>query len=216
MRKALHFFIFSILFFALPFLANAQKKFVSDAIWTEINEKAIPPSGTRYITPKSYKTYKLNINTLKNVLDIAPMEFTPVAQMTKTYLELPMPDGSIKTFDIVESPIMEPELAEKFPGINTYAGYAVDDNNITVRFDFTLQGFHAMIMIPGQSTIFIDPYSFGGGDMEHYVVYHRKDYGSSVPKSFECGVTDTYTPRNTSNEPELKSAFGSCELRTYR
>jgi len=92
----------------------------------------------------------------------------------------------------------------------------VDDNNITVRFDFTLQGFHAMIIIPGQTTIFIDPYSFGGGDMEHYVVYHRKDYASSVPKSFECGVTDTYIPRNTSNEPDLKSAFGSCELRTYR
>ena len=66
MRKELHFFMLGIIFLAMPFFANAQKKFVSDAFWTEINEKAIPQSGKRYITPRSYKTFKLNLNALKS------------------------------------------------------------------------------------------------------------------------------------------------------
>jgi len=129
--------------------ANAQKFNGKSGLWTEIGEKQIPKTGTRYITPHKYRTMKLNPLRLREILSVAPMEFTPVAQMTKTYLELPMPDGSMQSFDIVESPIMAPELAEQFPEITTYAGYGVENPGTYVRFDFTPQGFHAMILIPG-------------------------------------------------------------------
>lgn len=194
----------------------SQKRFVEESLWSAVSEKEIPLTGTRYILPTQYKTFKLNLNQFRTVTGIAPMEFTPVAQYTKTYLELPMPDGSLKTFDIVESPIMDPELAAKFPDITTYAGYAVDDKNIMVRFDLTLQGFHAMIMIPGESTIYIDPYRFGGGDMEHYIVYHKKDFRSSINKNFECSVSENYKSIDQNHQPDLKAMYGSCELRTYR
>jgi len=155
--KKLHYFVLWLSLLSWPFLATAQKTMGSNGLWTAVGEKSIPQVGTRYITPKSYKTFQLNLENLQKILDVAPMEFTPVAQMTKTYLELPMPDGSMKAFDIVESPIMAAELSARFPEINTYAGYAVDNKNIFVRFDLTPQGFHAMIMIPGSATILSTP-----------------------------------------------------------
>ncbi len=203
--------------FLMLFLSsNAQQFKGNSSLWSEIGEKQIPKVGKRYITPHKYRTMKLNLSSLREILNLSPMEFTPVAQMTKTYLELPMPDGSMQSFDIVESPIMAPELAEQFPEITTYAGYGVENPGSFVRFDLTPQGFHAMILIPGESTVYIDPYSFGGGDIEHYVIYRKKDFASSGPKSFECGVTDYYDHGRTNPLPDLKSAYGSCELRTYR
>ena len=210
----------SILFLsALMFLSwgtQAQQFKGNLSLWSEIGEKNIPKVGTRYITPHKYRTLKLNVTTLREILNVAPMEFTPVAQMTKTYIELPMPDGRMMTFDIVESPIMAPELSEKFPDINTYAGYGVENPGIFLRFDLTQKGFHAIIFIPGEETVFIDPYSFGGGDIEHYTVYNRKDYACSVPKFADCGVTDYLEQDRNTPLPDLKSAYGSCELRTYR
>jgi subtilisin-like proprotein convertase family protein len=196
--------------------AHSQQFKENGSLWSDIGEKLIPQSGKRYITPTKYRTVKLNVATMRDILYAAPMEFTPVAQMTKTYLELPMPDGSMQTFDIVESPIMAPELAEKFPEISTYAGYGVDNPSWYVRFDLTPQGFHAMILIPGESTVFIDPYSFGGGDITHYISYFRTDFVSSVPKIMECGVTEYYDHGRNNPLPDLKAAYGTCELRTYR
>ena len=209
---------FIITVFAL-FTSNiiiAQDNSFSSNLWVPAIEKEIPKSGTRYISAKSYSTFKLNVGKLKEILNLAPMEFTPVSQMTKTYLELPMPDGKLVAFDIVESPIMEAELSEKYPDINTYAGYDVENKGMYLRFDLTPQGFHAIVFIPGESTVFIDPYSFGGGDIEHYIVYRKRDFESTVNKTANCLVTDYYDHNKNNSLPDLKSAYGSCELRTYR
>ena len=182
--------IFFILLIAIPSLSTAQRKIDNRDIWTSIDEKEIPVVGQRLITPIDYKTYKLSLSEVQRILNMAPMEFTPVAKFSNTYLPLPMPDGSIELFDIVESPIMEPGLSEIFPEINTYAGNGVNNPDYYVRLDLTPQGFHAMIMIPGESTVYIDPYTHGGGDIQHYIVYHRKDFRPARSKNFKCHVDD--------------------------
>jgi len=186
----------------------------SAAIWTDIDESLIPISGTRYITPTAYRTVKLNQTRLNSTLIKAPMEFTSAANHITTTLVLPMPDGSMETFRIIESPIMEQPLQDLFPEIKTYSGVSTTNPGISARFDFTPQGFHAMILIAGESTVFIDPYSFGGGDKEHYIVYKRNDFASSVLKEFDCSVNPTGTT-STSSQTE-KTAFSTCELRVYR
>ena len=69
-----------------------------------------------------------------------------------------MPDGSFESFSFVNSPVMAPELAAKFPEIQVYLGQGIDNPSSTVRFDLTPQGFHAMILKTGES-IFIDPFN---------------------------------------------------------
>ncbi|MCH2045295.1 MAG: M12 family metallo-peptidase, partial [Saprospiraceae bacterium] len=184
--------------------------------WQEVLEDQIPKQNAdRHITPTEFRTYKLDLVELEAVLREAPRQRTPIASISKTLLELPLPDGRIKTFDIVESPIMEPELAQKFPDINTYAGVAVDDPGMYVRFDLTPQGFHAMIMIAGKSTVYIDPYYFNG-DRDHYIVYDREHFRPASPKNFTCHVGGSSKVTNKNFVAPNIKAFGSCELRTYR
>jgi len=73
-------------------------------------------------------------------------------------LTLPLPDGSFGRFKIVESPMLEPALAAKYPEIKTYSGRGVDDPTITTRFDLTYNGFQAIIL-SSQGTILIAPYA---------------------------------------------------------
>ena len=186
----------------------------SSPTWSDIKEANIPTSGTRYITPTEYRTVELNATPLLSALDQAPMEFTPQATTKVVTIDLPLPDGTVEQFRIVESPIMEQPLQDQFSDIRTFYGTGITDPAKTVRFDFTPKGFHAMIMVVGESTIFIDPYSYGGGDVKHYIVYARKDFASSVTKDFECAVTSTGTTPTTSQTGKL--SFNTCELRVYR
>ncbi|WCL81397.1 zinc-dependent metalloprotease family protein [Saprospira sp. CCB-QB6] len=186
-------------------------------LWTAVKEDQIPKSGTRYIFAEQYQMVRLNLSGIRDLLAATPMERTPIAAISPTLLSLPLPDGSYETFEIVESPIMEVELAEKFPEIQTYAGRGLSDPSKTLRFDLTPQGFHAMILTPGEGTVYIDPYQFGGGDIEHYIVYNRRDFRPASPKQFVCGLTGNNIPLSSfKSGGQTAARFGSCELRTYR
>jgi hypothetical protein len=66
-----------------------------------------------------------------------------------------------------------------------------------------------MIMIPGKSTVFIDPYLTG--NTSYYIVYEKDAFITDKQK--ECGViSESKNPPSTS----VKLAFGTCALRTYR
>lgn len=182
-------------------------------IWSDVNERNIPTSGTRYIVPTKYRINHLDFNSLKtNLQSTQILELTQLSNASFT-IKIPLPDGSYKTFKIAETPILEKPLAIKYPDIKTYSGFDSDANGWYLKMDVTPQGFHAMILRPKGQTIFIDPYSFGGGDTEHYISYYRKDYASSVTKTFSCDVI------GNSGKSQANSSFknfGSCELRTYR
>src|SRR5919202_1326664 len=88
-------------------------------------------------------------------------------------LELPLPDGSSGTFRVVQSPIMEPGLAARYPQITTYIAQGVDDPTATARLDRTPLGFHAMVL-SASGTWFVDPYS--RSDTTYYISYRKQDY----------------------------------------
>ena len=81
-------------------------------LWTPVAESEIPDLGERYIIPSKYQTWKLDVIQMRSNLLEAPMERTPEATTTPKFLEIPWPDGSMKTFRIVESPCMEKGLME--------------------------------------------------------------------------------------------------------
>ncbi|MCX7611615.1 MAG: hypothetical protein N2043_08535, partial [Ignavibacterium sp.] len=71
-------------------------------MWQEKNESDIVEVGQRYIIPKAYKIYQLNINALTNLLSDVPMEFTADATRRAKIIYIPMPDGSFQRFRFVE------------------------------------------------------------------------------------------------------------------
>ena len=154
----------------------------SGDVWYDVDESDLPAGGERWIVPQSYRTVGLNVDALQAVLDAAPMEGTPAAATSDVVLALPLPDGGYGRFRIVESPVMAPELAAKFPEITTYAGQGLDDPTATTRFDWTPTGFHAIIF--GLSgTVYIDPYS--RNDNTTYISYHKRDFVPNPDKQYE-------------------------------
>ena len=142
-------------------------------LWQDVEELSLHTaefSEQQLIVPDAYRTLLLDTNALKLQLAQAPLENSLDAPLL---MSLPLPDGSFGRFLVVESPIMEPELAAKFPNIKTYLGNGIDDTTATVRFDWTPHGFHAMILSAGE-TVYIDPYS--QGNVSHYMSYYKNDY----------------------------------------
>jgi hypothetical protein len=175
-------------------------------LWQDVNEPLVDV-GQRWIVPLRYRSVRLDLQAAKQLLLQAPKEQTPAAAANTTTLQLPRPDGTMEEFVIVESPMMEQALADQFPDIKTYAGYASNNPAVTVRFDVTPAGFHAMVLSP-DGNYFIDPYS--KSSTEFYISYYKKDFVTD--KQFKCGVQSNVSD---ASPPSVKR-FGDLKLRTYR
>lgn len=171
-------------------------------------------TSVRQLVPDKYLVYTLDVQAMRNELQNAPMEFTAAANQP-LLISLPMPDGTFMDFEIVESPVMHPDLAAKYPMIKTYSGRGKTDRSAWVRADFTQWGFHALIRA-GENDCYIDPYSMQNSN--DYVVYYRKDFSTS--KNFYCSFDDIASNAATQRSlqtiaPALNRSIGT-ELRKYR
>lgn len=112
-------------------------------------------SEPRFI-PKAYRSLRLNKGALARLLTAAPLEFTDAARNNSTVITLPLPDGTFGRFRVVESPMLAADLAAQMPETKTYSAIGIDDPTATARFDFTVRGFHAVIL-SSAGTVFITP-----------------------------------------------------------
>ena len=175
-----------------------------------------------WVRPDVYQPVRLVSAQLRANLSQAPMEFTESARLTPLIMSIPMPDGTFSQFEVVESPIMAPELAAKFPEIRTYLGRGIDDRSASLRCDWTPAGFHAQVLSP-RGAYYIDPIS--RGDIEHYASYYKRDY-VTADRGFQCLVGDDHAAQGAAAEEiarvhaEIDSGASPVTsgdiLRTYR
>src|SRR5688572_13588768 len=126
--------------------------------WTPADEARATTDLFRNRTrPNAYKLFYLNESVFKSSLAAAPSERTVSSAKSGFILTVPNKDGRMEQFRIVEAPVMDPALAAKYPGINSYSGRGITDPTASIRFDVSPQGFHAMILSPTRSTEYIDP-----------------------------------------------------------
>ncbi|MBC7933617.1 MAG: tandem-95 repeat protein [Rubrivivax sp.] len=201
----------------------AQGGGLADAsgIWRVVDESRLPaaPAGTRIIIPARYRTVALGTTSLRTLLTRAPMEFTLQARTGRVEINLPTPDGKFARFRAEESPIMEPALAAKHPGIKTYRAQGVDDPAATARFGVTPYGLHAIVLSPS-GTYYIDPYR--QGDAVNHISYFKRDYLFTDAHRFECkvhkragGFAPTGLTAESASAVEATRPNGGT-LRTYR
>ncbi|KQQ33325.1 hypothetical protein ASF61_09540 [Duganella sp. Leaf126] len=122
--------------------------------------------------PLRYHAATLNRSGIKAFMARAPQERSVDAATAPLIISLPHPDGGYQRFAIVDSPVMEAELAAKHPDIRTYAGRGVDDPAATVRMDITPLGLHASVRSP-QGRWFVDPRAVHDDSVYHS--YHARD-----------------------------------------
>ena len=142
----------------------------NDNVWQVANTNLKRAKTERFSSPDAFKVFRLNKDALNAILRSAPNEYQSFGLESEITMTLPMPDGSFQRFTIKESPIMEYALAVKFPEIKTYLGQGIDDPTASARFDFTPDGFHA-IVLSKQGTIYVDPYA--KNDTDNYVSFNK-------------------------------------------
>jgi len=170
----------------------------SARFWTDL---AGPPGAAG-------RALRLDLPALRGALRAAPMETAPGAP---ALVALPMAGGSFARFEVVESPILEPALQQRFPDIRTYRGQGRDDRSASVRLDLTPRGFHAMVL-SAEGTTMIDPLQ--EGDTGRYLVRVKRAAGTG--ERFRCltGEDDRIAPPSRPDAAQTLPLGDT--LRTFR
>lgn len=173
----------------LLFLFLANWGAYSQNFWLTAEEGKITPDPAkkRLIRASEYKVFRLSVSAFKNFTRSVPMETTDrsfSAQNSNVEMDLPLPNGTFARFRIAKTPVLHPDLAAQFPEIQTFEGYRIGGYGY-VRFDFTYQGFHALIFTE-EGQIYIDPYR--QNDQENYICYYKRHFVSD--KKMTCSIVD--------------------------
>ncbi len=150
----------------------------SGVLWQDVSLRSVQSvRGADRPLPAEFRLLKANEPLLRQQLLAAP-EF--LAGDAPTELDLPLPNGALGRFAVQSAPIMEPELAAKYPRIKTFVVKGIDDPTATGRLDLTPAGFHGYVQ-SAAGEFFIDPYA--GGDVTHYISYMKPD-AQREPKQY--------------------------------
>jgi hypothetical protein len=176
----------------------------SPTLWTPVQQLAQRAEVSD--TAKSGRYYHLEMAQLRQLLDSAGHE---EGRGLPAEITLPMSDGSLQRFSVVESPIMAPHIAARFPDFKTYKIQGIDDPLASGRLSLNPSGFRGMVNnVDGVS--YID--STKGG---LYRQYARKMQASAP--AFKCGVKehDHMSPAGTDYARRLLARTPGA-LRKYR
>lgn len=187
----------------------------ADLAWQDIAGEQIAARGERWVTPASARVMALDYAAFTARLANAPREGSVNLRSSAAEVTLPMADGSWQRFRVVETQVMAPELAARYPQIRTFTGQGVDDPAASVRLDYNPRGFFAQVLAPGADT-YIDPWQ--AGDTAHYVVYSRA--GAGEGKGYRCQFEDdaqrpNFSPLAAKTTAVPKNPSGAI-LRTHR
>ena len=211
---------------ALLSFANYNAQEGQDKFWSVSNETTIRLAGKRQIVPQKYLTFRLNGSGLKDKLFSAPLEKQVLINQSTCVITLPLPNGSIQQFKVVESPIMEPGLAKQFPDIKTFSIKGIDDPYANGKMDWNEFGFHVMVRT-ANGDFFIDPYCVG--NTADYITYYTTDFVKDPSQRLpEIGVIQNPDKTQKPTDPKKKEGNGAkinsvsqsvpsgAQLRTYR
>jgi hypothetical protein len=171
--------------------------------------------------PRHFRALEVDVAALEGLLARAPAERSAAATVVPLVLALPYPDGTDRRFRIEESPILEPELAAKFPEIRTFVARGIDDPTATGRLSLTSLGFHAMVLSTA-GTVLIDPYR--RWDARYALSYFKRDGRRLAGAAFHCDVKEedgkaeeeAAEAESAAGLPPSLAAASGTQLRTYR
>ena len=201
------------------FSINSQNN--SDNFWSPINQSSIRTAGKRQIIPQKCLAFELIGNELKTKLLSAPNEANVRINESTCIISLPLPNGNIEKFRVVESPIMEPGLAAQFPNIKTYSVKGIDDAYANGKIDWTPEfGFHGMVRSV-HGDFFIDQYCLE--NTKDYISYYTSDFIKDPSQKIpEASLITDNDEKKSFSEPGAKinamppATCVGTQLRRYR
>ena len=166
----------SLLFSVLALVAqlSAQK---TTNFWTPVapDNIALPEGAYREFEPYAYQAFQLDYNAFTDYLGQAPMENTAAAKQNPLRVSIPMADGHLELFALVESPVMMPGLQARYPQMRTFSGFSLQTPGIRIRCStMPYWGFNAIVLMPDKGVEYIQ--QLARAQTAYYMVYDRKNY----------------------------------------
>jgi len=138
-------------------------------------------SRARSAEPSSVALFRADLKALGELLRDVPHHDL---QDYSRNITLPMPDGSVARFVVVESPIMEDDF--DLPEFRSYKVFGIDDPAASGRIDLSPRGFFGLIYT-STGRVFIDPERVSDADSPYMA---RRPQVMPRGQTFSCGVHD--------------------------
>jgi hypothetical protein len=197
--------------------ASAQ----SGRYWSPLETSIVSIGGKRILVPTRAFYFRVDTAAIKEVLGQLSVGTLGDLAASRKVVEFPMPDGALRGFRALQTPVMPPGLQARYPMVRTYSGVAVDDPHVKVKFDLTPAGLHAMVLGTTGGDVFIDPVAMG--DNVLHQAYFKKDLplpaGRSAPVCTYDEVNDVaHAAAVTAGWIQQMGGerTGDCQFRTYR
>jgi len=191
------------LLWANPALAGA-------ALWQDRQPQAVADTAALGMPLRDYRALTLDLAALRASLTDAPDERSTGAPV---HLSLPLPDGSVRQFDVWRTQPMAPGLAARYPSIRSYVARTSAGPRLDARLDDSPQGFSAMIRGDG-AVMLLQPVVRGEG--ERYVSFDRSalQIGADAFRCLNDG-SDLRLAEAIGTPPSPQTSTGA-NVRTYR
>jgi len=208
-------------FFTLTYFLLATFLTGQTTLWTDVDVTKIAFSrdSKQHLLPTNFRAVSLETANLNKLLAKAEKEFS---NKKGILVPIPMPDGTLESFEIWESPIMEKGLADRYPTIRTYKGQSVNNPLLNTRLSFTLRGLRAIIESP-KGTILIDLITTN--QTQYYAVAYGKDAAVSPEEAameMTCGTSNIPTNileeglPTMDNKSQARNSADPADLYIYR
>ncbi|MCS7091616.1 MAG: M12 family metallo-peptidase [Verrucomicrobiota bacterium] len=159
--------------------------------------------------PGSAHVWELNLPALLHRLSAVPREDAPKIGTGFVLLELPQPGGMCIQVRCVESPVMEDELAFRYPDLRTFRIIGVDVSGLVGRVSLTPAGLHGRWCDRGRWWI-LEPHPAHLGTI--YRVYAH----DSVLTVAERWICETVAPPLRTAGTRYEPVTAGEALRMYR
>src|SRR5579859_1294957 len=194
-------------------LCAAAADGAAGGVWQDRSAQAPLDTQTLNAPLSAYRPLTLDLPALRTALAAAPAEGSAA---TPARIELALPDGRVRAFDVWRTAPMAPALAARYPQIRSYRALAADGAPGTARLDDSPHGFSAFLRTP-DGVVLLQPVVRGEG--AGYVSFRRDALGRATP--FQCQLNATHVAASAASiaQPSLlqstQTSIGPA-VRTYR
>ena len=200
------------------FIFGFQSFYGQNITWKQVDNNTKFSSNELMLRanyPEKYELFSTDFAALKNTLRQAPDESTSDAITDGLAVNLPSINGKVESFYVFYAPVMEPELAEKFPELRSYKAVSSKDASNIIHISISPEfGMHIMGHSGEGQTYYVDSYT---KDLNSYITYSNQDLKNTQP--FQCLTDDNNGTPFVPSEAEMQNyalMMDDGQYRTYR
>lgn len=173
------------------------------------NEYISYTESAKGAVPVKFLLAKINLAQLNDILRKAPMESNDGKFNNDVIFSIPLPNETLLSAFVAESPIWETRYAAQFSNIRTYILSDPASRASRGRITLTAEGISG-ILFTDNGDVYINPVNLNKAGM--HILYYTKDSKEPVPK---CGVKPGVDETPVTSRPVNVTA-ADCGRRTYR